>query len=195
MQTGFPLWAEWTVAIIGAVAFLMAVPSLLQMYFGRPKIHVEFRFYEDELNRYLVCEIYNLFVTRRLLKLLGVRRSTAEDVHGLVSITEEGTKRIILADDPAAIVQQRRQFGYRVSIPASFQPHSIGLIGQTKSDRSVEIMHETKRRPIAAGFYIAHVKIIETDNVIEASTKFEVGEKPSLQTSGEAHDPAPEVHP
>jgi hypothetical protein len=118
MQTGFPLWAEWTVAIIGAVAFLMAVPSLLQMYFGRPKIHVEFRFYEDELNRYLVCEIYNLFVTRRLLKLLGVRRSTAEDVHGLVSITEEGTKRIILADDPAAIVQQRRQFGYRVSIPA-----------------------------------------------------------------------------
>ena len=93
-----PPWLEWTAIVVAFAALALAVaalPTVLQMWFGKPSISVEFEKVGISLGVALKCNIINNPVKSRLLKRIGVRRQEARDLGGRVTIRESGGKKYV----------------------------------------------------------------------------------------------------
>ena len=72
-----PTPMDWVNLIIGMVALIMAVPSILQTFYGSPKVRVFINSNEDASHKVLICELVNIPVTG-FLSRIGVTRTTVE---------------------------------------------------------------------------------------------------------------------
>ena len=93
-----PPWLEWTSIALSLAALVLAaaaLPTVLQVWFGKPTISVEFDQQGISPGVALICRVKNKPVENRLLKRLGVRRQEARELGGRVTIREsEGGKYI-----------------------------------------------------------------------------------------------------
>ena len=63
--------------VIGLIAMVMAIPPLLQMFFGRPKIEFEADEFTGPDGKQIILSIKNRPIASRLLRMLGVTRDVA----------------------------------------------------------------------------------------------------------------------
>lgn len=93
---------EWISIVFTGLAIAMAVPSLLQMIWGRACIETEFKVATRGNTRSILVFLKNPPVKNRVLKLLGVRRETVQSFTAEYRISEQGSKTII---DPIRVAR------------------------------------------------------------------------------------------
>ncbi len=137
----------------------MAVPSLLQMIFGAPRIILSFGNVDMEDSCYLSCIIHNEPIDKGLLKILGVRREQAQDVTAMFEIQEQGTNKIICPPTSVKIRIQQDVLAERISLPASFFPARFAILGVDKRNNEIRVYKEQKQL-LSLGAYTAKVAVL-----------------------------------
>jgi hypothetical protein len=87
---------ELAALIIGVVALIismMALPTVLQMFWGRPRVRIDFSSWDNP--KRLVCELHYVPITNPILWRLGVRRESSV-ISVYFNISEAETNRTIL---------------------------------------------------------------------------------------------------
>jgi hypothetical protein len=159
--------------IIGIVALALAVPTVLQMYFGRPRLAITSDDFTGSEGRILVVSIKNAPV--RLLRWLGVERE-AGDVTAFIDIQEQGSNRYLERTLPALIESApMRSIGILGKLLPGF---SVGVIVlSTKDGRASIVTAKAEQQTIAIspGHYIAHVDILRGQTSHRVWQAFRVG--------------------
>jgi hypothetical protein len=122
--------------IIGVIALVIAVPSAFQMIWGKPKITFDFRETDTELNRTLVCDIWNEPITDNILKILGVYRRSVV-ITADFQIYKAGTSIPLFEQITPEIITYNGTKGYRIVLDTSITPVSIQVAYTNKQDGKV----------------------------------------------------------
>jgi hypothetical protein len=177
--------AEWAlfISISALVLSIMALPTALQMFYGRPNILTSYGVIPVNGQLHLVCTLQNLPIKNKFLKALGIRRETAESVRANYTIADETGK--IIADNVIAAIRHifegdfkgRVNLKLEASIPASdiytdfaLAYYAGGMVGLVGDD-----YHQNIVLPI--GKYSATIKIKIAEKEIEKTKRFVVEEK------------------
>ena len=91
-----------------------------QVIWGKPKLVIRFSHQEVEELHVLRCEVLNVPIVKRLLRILQVQRATAEDVIARFEICDAHSKANIFAAVPEINTYNHQV--QRVSLPASHVP-------------------------------------------------------------------------
>jgi hypothetical protein len=92
------LW-QWIGIFCGIAALVlgvMAVPSILQMVFGRPRVDWDFERNVDGQERQLGVFLKNPPISNAFLKRLHVRRDAVQSLTGTLRISEAGSSKILV---------------------------------------------------------------------------------------------------
>jgi hypothetical protein len=87
--------AGLVVGVIALVLGIMAIPTILQMLLGRPKLTFEADEFTGSEAKILIVAIKNQPIKNWFLRLIRVEREIG-DVTAFFDIVEQGTKRIIV---------------------------------------------------------------------------------------------------
>jgi hypothetical protein len=167
-------------AILAVALGLMAIPPILQMIWGKPRITIAFTTHSRDGSKALTCSVSNPPVTNRLLKVLGVTRRAAVGTITGFSISEYGTGRIVvpniaeeLASTPNApavpvlhFVASRISSGFPVAIM------------ETKQAKVHSLDAALQRHDLPPGTYVCRVKIMWGSDKKEAERSFVLGASP-----------------
>jgi hypothetical protein len=175
-SNNFPAQWSWVALIIGVLAFLVAILPFIRMMWGGPKILLHFRIEDMENNCYYSCEIHNIPIRNRLLKALGVRRETAQDVTAAFEIEERGTGKTICPITQALIKTQTRVGAERILLPASFFPALFAIVFIEKGKSEVRVMREDKLI-LPIGNYTAKVRVFAGEDKYISKCNFVVDNK------------------
>ena len=96
----------------------MALPTVLQMLYGRARLIIEPIAFDENGIRLLRCEIINKPVARRFLRRLGVRREQA-NASVTFSVREEGTGRPLVSNIVPLLYSQGRDPAARITVSPS----------------------------------------------------------------------------
>jgi len=177
--------AEWAlcISILAFALSLIALPTALQMFYGRPNIHTSYGVTPVNGQLHLVCTLQNVPIKNKFLKALGIRRETAESVRANYTIADETGK--IIADNVIAAIRHifegdfegKVNLKLEASIPASdiytdfaLAYYARGMVGLVGDD-----YHPNTILPI--GKYTASIKIKIAEKEIEETKHFVVEEK------------------
>ena len=83
------------ISIVALAISIMAFPTALQMFFGGPRLSVDFQEMDSDIGQRLVCMIYNIPIKNRALHMIGVKRDPAI-ISANYQILESGTNRVLL---------------------------------------------------------------------------------------------------
>jgi hypothetical protein len=172
----FPAQWEWVALILGGVALIMAIPPLIQMKWGAPKIHLSFEIDEEVEFRYLVCEIYNEPITRGILYHLGVRREIANDVRAEFEVFDANTNKLICPISISDIKTQAGVSAERISLPASILPASFVIAFAAKGFPGVGCANEPSTY-LPIGYYKAKIGILSSNTIYKTERVFRVIDK------------------
>lgn len=166
--------------VIGGIALVMATPTLAQMFWGRPKIEIEFC--DDVLEgvRFLECRVTNSPVTKRVLQFLGVHRDTAVDVWGMWEISEFGTGRVVLPRTTSKFTGRNGEArSTHVSISSGTIGRRFGVVFLSLDDKKVKVVDEPNTT-LEIGKYSVDVGIIAAERAKKATRRFMVHQDGSL---------------
>ncbi len=154
----------------------MAVPPLIRMIWGRPKILVHYEI-EDMVDcRFLTCHVYNEPILKGFLYWLRVPRDSAEDVRAEFEVLDYNTNKVMCSKITTSIKTQTGVAMERISLPASvlpatfpivFAPREIGLVGVANDART--------HLPI--GRYEARIEILFSNILYKKKRSFLVIDK------------------
>lgn len=154
----------------------MAIPSVLQMVWGRPKLMVRLGVLETEPGRILQAELINPPIQNRLLKWLGVRRMTAEDVMATFFIEEYGNRRVVFTGEVPKIVTYNSTGGHqRISLAGSPFPAVFGIVLGSSADKKVYIFEE-HQTVLPPGKYCACIHVTVEGRPLEKQGNFVVSQ-------------------
>ena len=161
-QSYLPGWIIDAGTVLGIIAFIMALPTFLQMKYGLPKILVKF---EDDIltqSRFLVCRVRNQPLTSGFLAKCGVTRSPVLDLTARLTISERGTGRILVNDHPIFIKTAGGVGSTRIELPAStmgveFCVVGSMLAGDTPGQSTIILKNQFPVIP--NGFYEARIRL------------------------------------
>ncbi len=108
--------------IIGSTALVvavMALPTVLEMMWGRPKISLDLGLEKIDGGIVLECTIWNEPITNKLLTALHVRRMVAEDVTAIFDVKSLSSDRNIFSGYIPKIRDFSGKYAQRVSLPCS----------------------------------------------------------------------------
>jgi hypothetical protein len=150
--------ASFVIGVIALVVGIMAIPTILQMFFGRPRLTFEADDFTGPEGRILIIAIKNQPVKNSFLRLIGVERE-AGDIIASFGIQELGTGRIIAGSVTGLLncVPLRT-----TGLTARALPNStVGLVIISTRRGSASIVDARPERimPIAAGHYVARIAI------------------------------------
>jgi hypothetical protein len=96
---------EW-LGIIGVGLALLALPTVFQMIWGRPRIEFEFEERTEDGKKVLACRIFNRAVKNPVLKFLKVRREVAH-ISAAYTVHNDATgNRIVSLTQPIFVTQR-----------------------------------------------------------------------------------------
>jgi hypothetical protein len=144
--------------ILSVVAVLMATPPLLKMIYGAPNVVINFKEEESGSYHFLGCRIYNKPITEGLLKTLGVRRETAQDVVASFVIMELNTDRIICPQTFVKIETETNVKGERIQLPASSMTARFFIVEFARDNAQVRVCKEQDQF-LPLGVYRARIII------------------------------------
>ncbi|MBN2186296.1 MAG: hypothetical protein JW732_02460 [Dehalococcoidia bacterium] len=145
----------------------MAVPSLLQMKYGKHKIVIEFDCDEIDGKYYLSCLFYNEPIIKGPLKFFGVRREAVQDIVAAFEIYEQGTGKLNCPRTDVKIRTQQHMLLERASLPASLIPARIAIACYGR-DMNIVRVFKTPEQILPVGGYVAKVELIAGDHLEKA---------------------------
>jgi hypothetical protein len=178
---------EWFFAIIGSVAFLMAIQPFIQYLFGRPKLIIVFEVIDISEGQILNCLLQNEPIHNILLQKLGVYRTAIDDLVVQFSILDCKTQRKI----SNAVIPKIKTKPYvaetqRIQLPSSKYPASFTMCAFSKKMNGTCVMDDKSETTVLlVGFYIASIKTDFGHNSKQISQQFSVSyEYPQIRLVG-----------
>ncbi|MGD0794047.1 MAG: hypothetical protein ABR958_00435 [Dehalococcoidales bacterium] len=165
--------------IIGVIALIVATPSAIQMFWGKPKII--FRFYTRDIEEHTIlsCDIQNKPIEDSILKALGVYRRSVV-ISATLQIFEEGTNRPFLNEYMPDFFTYSEIRGARITLDSSVIPVTIDIISARKKDGKV-VRDEDELRDnlpsIPIGTYKVRVTLTADSDYITMFHSFYVSDK------------------
>jgi hypothetical protein len=160
--------------ILGLVAIVLAVPPLLQMFFGRADFTFEADDFTGPDGRILVLAIKNEPVKGRFLRWMGVEREAA-DIIAFFGVQEHGTNKII-AHTASGLLQcaPLRQLGLQARALPGF---SVGLTVVSTRDGNASVVDARPEKivPVDPGHYVARIAIVRGQLTYRIDQSFTVG--------------------
>jgi len=172
---------QWIFAVIGLVAFLMAIQPFTQFIWGRPKIEIWFE--ARDINSLRVLDIFlrNPPIRNRLLIILGVRRMVAEDIGVTFNIKDVRTGNIIRKLDVASLRTAREGNKCQISLPSSLVPAVISLV-QASNDGITKLRYLGNEKEdwvkLNPGKYELELTVHCSESTIKKNKIFSVGSQP-----------------
>lgn len=151
--------ASLVVGIIALLVGIMATPTILQMFFGRPHLTFEADDFTGPEGRILVLAIKNEPVKSRFLRLVGVERE-AGDVIAFFDIQELGTGRVLARAVTGLLnCAPLRLIGIQGRALPGF---TLGLtvIGTREGRAEIVDARPERTMPIQPGHYVARLAIV-----------------------------------
>ncbi|MHB8085378.1 MAG: hypothetical protein ACYDHZ_06110 [Dehalococcoidia bacterium] len=148
----------------------MAVQPFVQMIWGKPKIKIAFSVQELDGARCLRCDIYNLPIKARILRVMSIRRMVAEDILANYEIYECGTDKLVFTGAVPHIVKYDGSESQRISLAGSFFPAKFGIATVIYQEGQVKTFD--KDQILAIGKYYAKVDIVADNEPIRKSCIF-----------------------
>ena len=180
-----PLW-QW-IGLFGGLTALgvavMALPTVFQMIWGKPvvkvKLVVSLSRNKSDTKRYLVCKITNPPVKHWVLRMLGVYRRTADDVHALFHIEDAITHKMIASNVVAKIGTEWNITQMpSVSLPASKTPAVFTIVKvRTDGIATVTDSYGPQNFELLEGEYYIITTIYVSEKEINYRKKFYIGTK------------------
>lgn len=167
--------ASLIIGIVALVFSVLAIPTALQMFYGRPHLTFEADDFTGPDGRILLIAIKNPPVSNRLLRLASVERESA-DVSGFFDIQEQGTNRI-LARSVSGLMQTTNllQIGLQGRSTPGF---TVGLTVIATRDGVASIVNgrqQDQSTTIRPGHYVAHIAIVRGQVTYRIDQGFRVG--------------------
>lgn len=167
---------QWIGIILGILGFglaSMAIPTVLQMFFGRPQISIEFKEADFPETRALQCHIENEPIRSRVLRSLGVfRQSTHITVS--ISLYEQGTEKIIFKHAPLEINCGQGN-GIQIGELTSAWPVITAPFVQRR-DSTFAYLNSKKQIDIPPGYYFVKLMVVaENKQCIIKERKIHMG--------------------
>jgi hypothetical protein len=165
--------AGFIVGVIALLVGIMAIPTILQMFFGRPRLTFEADDFTGPDGRILVIAIKNPPITNRFLRLVGVERETG-DVIAFFDVRELGTGRIMVRSVTGLLqcaplqtigLQARALPGFTVGLTVIGTREGVASIIDARPERSI---------PIAPGHYSAHIAVMRGQDTYRIDQIFRV---------------------
>lgn len=193
----FPDEWEWVGIVFAGVAIAMATPNILQMFWGRAYVEVEYEVGAKDSERSLLVFLKNPPVKNRMLKALGVKRETVQSLTAEIRISEFGSKKIIVPirharlfsdDDPSNAGSNR------IVLPPTYSVAASVMIAMWDSqNKKAIILGDRLRQPLllGEGYYLIQIIILVDGEPKELSRQFVVGGSADDLTWVKPSKPAP----
>jgi hypothetical protein len=165
--------ASFVIGVIALVVGIMAIPTILQMFYGRPKLAFEADDFTGPEGRILLIKITNQPVKNRFLRFVGVERE-AGDLMGFFDIQELGTGRILIRSVTGLLNCAPL---LTVGLTARALPNfSVGLVVISTREGRASIVDARPERvmPIETGHYVAHIAITRGQYTYRIDQNFRV---------------------
>lgn len=147
----------------------MTLPTIFQMFWGQPKIDIEFKTLPDQGGLY--CYVFNRPIGCNFLKKVGVYRRCVEDL--IVSYTITNKDNIIVSEGWIPKIDWRGE--KRNSIPGSLYPARIDILFV---DQDKTFYFDKKNgEQLTPQVYTIELSCIYEKKGIKKRTKFVVHEK------------------
>jgi hypothetical protein len=179
-DTNIPLFWQWfglVLAIFSSIVGLVAIPAILQVIWGRPRLKVSYIQEGDNDWKTLKLVVRNSPPTFLLLRIMNVQRSPAY-LTSFVVIRNAGTGQVIcrdpLLDNPEPVSVLYPSIvgrGHVVLTAAAAKPGPLVVLAGSAHGSSVLI---------GPGSYEASVVLLREEEMKFASKRFVVGTKPEL---------------
>jgi len=167
--------ASFIIGVIALAVGLMAIPTILQMFFGRPHLVFEADDFTGPEGRILVLKINNPPITNKFFRLCRVEREAGE-VMGFFDIQELGTGRIV-ASTVAGLMQcaPLETMGLSARTLPGF---SVGMtvIGTRNGQAQIVDARPARTEPIASGRYVARIVIQRGQDTYRIDQTFRVSD-------------------
>jgi len=168
--------AAFVISIIALVVAIMALPTIFQMIWGKPKLMILFGVKEIPDGKILQCELVNPPIRNKLLKRLGIRRVTAEDIMGRFYIEEYGSRRVVFPGEVPKIITHNGTEGHqRIGLAASFFPAIFGIVLSSYTDKRVYVFEE-QETVLPPGKYCACIHVTMEGKPFEKQRNFVVSQ-------------------
>ena len=172
---------QWVALFSGLLALGAAVILIPQMIWGKPHVKVMFETRDSKDKRYLECELFNLPVANRALRILHVYRRPIDHLQVFFSIKDIQTSEMMVTDILASIhtTQQNVKPMISVSLPASTTPAMIRLVNTRDNGITTAIdNYDAQNIELPAGEYCALIRIEASEEETEYCKNFFVGTNP-----------------
>lgn len=161
--------AAFIISIIALGVALMALPTVAQMVWGKPRLIITFHSQEVEGGKVMTCRFFNLPIAEGLKKKIGVRRMPIEDLMADFSIAEYGSNKVIHPGKvPCILKYDGVNDAQRISLPASIFPAKFGIASVYYATKTVTVFEENTDLPI--GKYIVKVNAQFQENQSEVES-------------------------
>jgi len=146
---------QWFFSIIGLVAFLMAFPFFLQLFFAQPKIGYSFS-HDDagKEGRIIKLHLMNIPVNNWLLKILRVARLPVQDLYLSIRVFDASDGQVISDIFMPKIELSPSDQSERVSLVASLLNANVRLVKWQRSENHATLISGDKLLPLKEGNYI-----------------------------------------
>jgi hypothetical protein len=152
--------ANFVIGLVALVVGIMAIPTICQMFFGRPRLTFEAVEFTGDSGRCLLIEIKNQPTKNKLLRWMRVERDTGQ-VHAWFSIREQGTGKVIADVVPARLVcVDTQEQGLLVrALPDGLV--GVQIVHTRRGDAHIiDGRSDDRLQPISEGNYVMDVSIV-----------------------------------
>lgn len=173
-----PNWVQYVglgLAAFSAVMAGLAAPTLLQVFFGGPKLHTEFK--DDDPGggqRDLIVFLHNRPSAKLLGRLAVVKRDTIQSLTATVQICQEKTGALVVPVRQMPISSDAADDGHdRISLPPTYSVGAfIKVVTWNPAGGQAEIPPTLARGPVPLmpGIYEARI-ILTVDGTPEYEVK------------------------
>ncbi len=181
-----PEWLVWVGSIAGIIALGLGVvmlPTVLQMFWGRPSLNTRFEPGVKGRQRWLQVFLENRPIEKQWLKKLGVRGDTLQSLNVSFRLAEVGSGRIIVPIRQARIYTDDTgdTLGrFRVSLPATYSVAANVMIVRWDEDLGAVVLppifeDEEPQAKLEQGYYQMIMNLLVDGHPIFITRNFRVG--------------------
>jgi len=186
-QESIPPELNWVIGILGLVAFVLAVlamPSVMQMLWGRAQLRTEYKLDANGEERSLIVFLSNPPVRQKFLKRIGVQRVAIQSLEASFRIREAGSGTVLdpirharfkSPDDPSD-----EYFSYRIVLPPTYSVGASLMVAIWDKDNAQAVVPPDRLRPAIAlsdGLYHVEIIFLIDGDPLSESRNFKVGHR------------------
>ncbi len=143
----------------------MALPTVVQMVWGKPIINLSFESIMEGNQKTLCCQLTNPPIENKILRMAGVYRRQIDSISAFYSIKDTNTSKIIVGAAFCDIHSAHDVPKTAISLPSSIIPSRIDLVQARHNGAASTIApRQAKNIELPVGKYRATVIIKTSEN-------------------------------